>query len=189
MIRPAETKDIPEILELLKQVNQIHVDGRPDIFVLNTKFDRQALEEQLADPNKVIFVYDDAEEEGPGVEGTKFDAGGTKSAAEGTKGDAEETKADAGGGILGYAFTEIKSNRDNAVLKDIRTLYIEDICVDEGARGRHVGRELYQAVENYAKENSCYNITLNVWEFNTGAKEFYAAMGLLPMHTIMEKIL
>ena len=35
-IRKAEEKDIPRILELLKQVLQIHADIRPDIFIPGT---------------------------------------------------------------------------------------------------------------------------------------------------------
>ena len=36
MIRDAKEKDIPRILELLKQVLQIHADIRPDIFIPGT---------------------------------------------------------------------------------------------------------------------------------------------------------
>ena len=35
-IRRAEEKDIPRIIELLKQVLQIHADIRPDIFISGT---------------------------------------------------------------------------------------------------------------------------------------------------------
>ena len=36
IIRKAEEKDIPRILELLGQVLQIHADIRPDIFIPGT---------------------------------------------------------------------------------------------------------------------------------------------------------
>ena len=36
IIRKAEEKDIPRILELLEQVLQIHADIRPDIFIPGT---------------------------------------------------------------------------------------------------------------------------------------------------------
>ena len=36
MIRKAEERDIPRIIELLGQVLQIHADIRPDIFIPGT---------------------------------------------------------------------------------------------------------------------------------------------------------
>ena len=39
-IRKAETKDINAILNLLKQVNLIHHNGRPDIFNIGTKIEQ-----------------------------------------------------------------------------------------------------------------------------------------------------
>ena len=91
--------------------------------------------------------------------------------------------------VLAYAFCVHKKEKDNAVLTDIRTLYIDDICVDEEARGRHIGSMIYNEVLNYAKEQGVYNITLNVWSCNPGAMKFYEAMGLIPQKVCMEKIL
>ena len=62
------------------------------------------------------------------------------------------------------------------ILTDIKTLYIDDICVDEKARGQGVGRTLYDAVIAFAKESGCYNVTLNVWTCNEGALKFYETM-------------
>lgn len=91
--------------------------------------------------------------------------------------------------VLGHAFCIHKQEKDNNVLTDIKTLYIDDICVDEAARGSHVGTDLFDHVEKYAKENNFYNITLNVWSCNPSAIKFYEAMGLLPQKIGMEKIL
>ena len=77
----------------------------------------------------------------------------------------------------------------DSVLTDIRTLSIDDICVDEQARGRHVGSTLYDAVIAYAREQGFYNVTLNVWTCNPGAMKFYEAMGVLPQKICMEKVL
>ena len=40
--------------------------------------------------------------------------------------------------------TEHKGER---LLADMKTLYIDDICVDEKARGQHVGKKLYEKVK------------------------------------------
>lgn len=91
--------------------------------------------------------------------------------------------------ILGHAFCICKQLKEHNILTDIKTLYIDDICVDENMRGQHIGKSLYDYVVNFAKEKGFYNITLNVWECNPGAIEFYKKMGLVPQKTGMEKIL
>lgn len=90
---------------------------------------------------------------------------------------------------IGHAFCVHKQEKDNGVLTDIKTLYIDDICVDERSRGCHVGKTLYEYVEDYALQNGFYNITLNVWSCNPSAVKFYEAMGLLPQKIGMEKVI
>ena len=91
--------------------------------------------------------------------------------------------------VIGHAFCIHKQVLSDNVLTDIRTLYIDDICVEEASRGRHVGKSLYDAVISYAREKNYYNITLNVWSCNPGAMKFYERMGLVPQKVCMEKIL
>ncbi len=93
------------------------------------------------------------------------------------------------GEVLGYAFCQITEVRDNLLLQDAKTLYIDDICVDENARGRHVGKALYDFVRDYALSIGCHNITLNVWEGNAPALSFYKNMGMKVQKTTMEVIL
>ncbi len=91
--------------------------------------------------------------------------------------------------VLGHAFCIHKQVIGDSVLTDIKTLYIDDICVDEACRGKSVGKTLYNYVINYAKEQGFYNVTLNVWTCNNGALKFYEAMGLKPQKIGMEKVL
>lgn len=91
--------------------------------------------------------------------------------------------------VLGYAFCIFQQRLADNILTDIKTLYIDDLCVDETLRGQHVGRTLYEYVLAYAKENGCYNVTLNVWECNEPAKRFYEKCGLKPQKIGMETIL
>ena len=93
------------------------------------------------------------------------------------------------GRVLGYAFCVFIQHLNDNILTDIKTLYIDDLCVDEEIRGQHVGKQLYEYVLAFAKEQGCYNVTLNVWELNPGAKKFYEACGLVPQKIGMEKIL
>ena len=91
--------------------------------------------------------------------------------------------------VMGYCFCILQQHKDNSVLSDIKTLYIDDLCVDENMRGRHVGKELYEAALALARALGCYNLTLNVWSCNSSALRFYEAQGLVPQKIGMEKIL
>lgn len=91
--------------------------------------------------------------------------------------------------VLGYAFCVFQQHTHDHILTDIKTLYIDDLCVDESCRGQHVGSALYRYVCNFAKENGCYNVTLNVWACNKTALAFYEHCGLTPQKIGMEKIL
>ena len=83
----------------------------------------------------------------------------------------------------------MKSYRDHNVMVDRKTLYIDDICVSENERGKHIGSRLYRHAEEFARESGCYNLTLNVWSFNEKAARFYEAMGMTPYKTGMEYVL
>ena len=91
--------------------------------------------------------------------------------------------------VLGYAFCVFKQFVNNEIMTDIKTLYIDDLCVDEEKRGMHIGKQLYEYVLDFAKANGCYNVTLNVWSCNESAMKFYEKCGLVPQKVGMEKIL
>lgn len=93
------------------------------------------------------------------------------------------------GEVRGYAFCQISEVTDNKLLVDDKMLYIDDICVDENARGRHIGKALYEYVRDYARSIGCHHITLNVWEGNDAAWSFYRNMGMQVQKTTMETIL
>lgn len=96
---------------------------------------------------------------------------------------------DESGTLLGYAFCILQEHKNDNVLTDIRTLYIDDLCVEETARGQHVGTALYQHVLDYARSIGCYNVTLNVWTCNENAMRFYEKLGMQPQKIGMEMVL
>ena len=56
-IRFANTSDIPGLIELLKQVGEVHHRIRPDLFRAGAqKYDAAALEALLADPKRPVLV-------------------------------------------------------------------------------------------------------------------------------------
>ena len=154
MIRHAQPKDIPQIGNLLTQVNLVHYTGRPDIFKPARKYTDEELIAILSDSDRPILVWTDENDV-----------------------------------TCGYAFCVFQQHKNSNLMTDIKTLYIDDLCVDENMRGKHIGKELFEAVVAFAKENGCYNLTLNVWSCNESALRFYEKCGLLPQKIGMEKIL
>ncbi len=152
--RRAEIKDIPQMHELLRQVNLVHHIGRPDLFKVANKYNDSELEDILKDNTRPIFAATDENDV-----------------------------------MLGYCFCVNQQHIDDNILTDIKTLYIDDLCVDEKTRGQHVGRSLYEYVLKWAKENGYYNVTLNVWTCNESAMKFYDSVGMTPYKIGMEQIL
>lgn len=151
-IREATEKDIPGIMRLLVQVNDIHAEGRPDIFIKGlTKYDEEGLRKILDNPETPVFAA-----------------------------------TDVAGNMAGYCFCIVEDHSGYVNLKPIKTLYIDDLCVDKSLRGNHVGQRIFEHVKEYAKANGFYNITLNVWTCNPGAQRFYETLGMKPMKTVME---
>lgn len=153
VIRRATKEDAPGLVKLLFEVQKVHSDVRPDLFVAGArKYTDEELEKILGDDSRPIFV------------------------------------ADVDGAVGGYAFCVV-STPDSHCLRPIKNLYIDDLCVDETVRGRHIGAELYRFVVRYAKEIGCYNVTLNVWADNKNAVAFYEKIGLKVQKIGMELIL
>ena len=93
------------------------------------------------------------------------------------------------GRLLGYCFCILEQVKDNPVLRDVKSLYIDDLCVDESIRGKHVGTGLYDHVCGYARSIGCSSVTLNVWCGNDSAMHFYESRGMKPRKIYMETAL
>ena len=91
--------------------------------------------------------------------------------------------------LAGYAFCMLQITENDPVLRDRKVLYIDDLCVDEGQRGRGVAGALYREVCRYAEELGCDAVTLNVWCGNDRAMGFYEKCGLKPQKIGMEYLL
>ena len=153
-IRLANNCDIPGMIELLKQVGEVHHKIRPDLFRDGAqKYSETDLAELLKDETRPIFV------------------------------------SIQDGRLLGYCFCILEEVKDNPVLCDVKSLYIDDLCVDENIRGKHVGSRLYDHVCGYARSIGCKSVTLNVWCGNDSAMAFYQSRGMSPRKIYMETAL
>lgn len=169
IIRKAKEKDVDKIMDLLVQVDMVHHNGRPDIFKgPTTKYTRDEL---------INMINEDSKQDSKN--GTSY---GESKKTIFVITDSDET-------VLGHAFCIDKSVKDDNLLKDIKTLYIDDICIDENMRNQSLGEFLYKYIIDYAKQHSYYNVTLNVWSCNEGAMKFYEKLGMKPQKVGMEKIL
>ena len=152
---------------------------------------RRAKENDLSGINKLLYQVLDVHHKGrPDI----FKAGAKKYADEELlKIIADDERpifvATEGEEVVGYCFCIFKQHKDSNILTDIKTLYIDDLCVDEMSRGLGVGKRLYEYALDFAKKSGCYNLTLNVWTCNESAMEFYKRMGLVPQKTELEQIL
>ena len=88
--------------------------------------------------------------------------------------------------FLGYCFCQWEEYRNSSVLTDHKELYIDDLCVDESARGQGVATALYRYVTAQAKAAGARFITLNVWQGNDSALGFYEKMGMRPRKIFMD---
>lgn len=97
--------------------------------------------------------------------------------------------ADRNDTVLGYVFCMLQVAKNYTNMKDRKTLYIDDLCVDQNHQGKHIGTTLYDYVIEYAKKQNCNDVTLNVWEGNDKARLFYEKIGMKVRKTQMEYLL
>lgn len=91
--------------------------------------------------------------------------------------------------VVGYAFCIHKQFINDNNMTDVKTLYIDDLCVEQACRSEHIGTQLYEYVLDFARQHNYYNVTLNVWADNVNAVKFYEKIGLKVQKIGMEKIL
>lgn len=150
IIRKAELKDIPRIGCLLHQVNDVHADGRPDLFIHGKrKYNDEELVDIISHDKMLIYV-------------------------------AEEDR------VVGYCFCILEETKGEN-LHPVKSLFIDDLCVDENVRSTGIGSALYKHVAEEAKTFACHRITLNVWCLNDNAMKFYERIGLQPLKIVMEE--
>lgn len=96
---------------------------------------------------------------------------------------------DENGEVIGHCFCQTIDRKESSNAYAYKTLYIDDLCIDENARGQHVGKEMYEYAKKFAKENGYYNLTLHAWECNPNAVGFYNHLGMNIQQYTMEEIL
>ena len=174
-VRRAKAEDLPAVNKLLYQVEDLHRVGRPDLFKPGEKkYTDSQLLEIFSDDSRPVFV----------AAQRCVTEGGCSGSLPGQKsGEGAEER------VLGYVFCIVQETAGAKCIFDHKTLYIDDLCVDESARGKGVGKILYDCALGFAKSTGCHNVKLHVWDKNPGARAFYQKMGMGVQQTTMEVIL
>lgn len=157
-IRRAETCDIPALLKLLRQVLEVHVAIRPDVFIpCREKYTAEEIEQILLNEQTPVFI-----------------------ACSENEGCAN------GGAVLGHIFLTIIPPKKSNVMREQKILFVNDLVVDEKCRGLGVGSALLEFAKAFAKKQGCDTLILNVWSGNDAAVSFYEKAGMRVREQRME---
>lgn len=81
------------------------------------------------------------------------------------------------GKIVGYVSIVVKV-REHKGFRYRKQLDIDSICIDENYRNKGIGTALLNYVKEYAIQNDCTDISLNVFPQNVDAIHVYEKMGM-----------
>ena len=146
---------------------------------------------ETKDIDRILMLLSQVLEVHANIRPDIFKSGTTKYSHEEIKGILDDEKkniyvADIDGNVVGYAFCELREPKFTSTMIPFSSYYIDDLCVDETYRGKHIGEALFEYVKKEASRLGCREITLAVWEGNEPARAFYDKMKMHPKETIME---
>ena len=149
-IRFAEYEDFEQINIIRKQVNDLHTDGKPEVFKSNFDELKDYIHTIFNDPLKKIVVYEK------------------------------------NGTICAFATLSHITKPETPYSYERDFLDIDEFGVDEKFRRQGIASEMIAFIRSYAKEEGFSRLELNMWEFNSGALEFYEAVGFKTYRRYME---
>jgi ribosomal protein S18 acetylase RimI-like enzyme len=88
--------------------------------------------------------------------------------------------AEVGGTPAGYCATKVVRRPENPFTYAATVVYIDQIGVLGGYQRHGVGVALINRAKTLAAELRADRVALDVWSFNTGAQDFFAAQGFVP---------
>lgn len=163
-IRPAEPRDVPAMLALVKELAVF--EKEPDAVTVTEAQMREA-----GFGKKPVWFGWVAE--GP-VDGCQLPVG---SGGAGDRPDNEQPTTDnqqrtTGNPILGMAICYVRYSTWKG-----RCLYLEDIVVTERARGQRIGERLFRTCVDHAVSEGFHGMRWQVLDWNTDAIRFYERFG------------
>ncbi|MFE8005305.1 GNAT family N-acetyltransferase [Streptomyces sp. NPDC057418] len=92
-----------------------------------------------------------------------------------------------GPAVVGYALARVVKRDSSTEAQARSTVMLEQLGVDPDASRAGVGSALLEAVREIGREAGCQSLVTNVWSFNTPARGFYEASGLVPRTQQLEQ--
>ena len=94
--------------------------------------------------------------------------------------------AEQDGELLGFLTGYIVRYAGRPLHQPMIHFYVDTLGVTASARRRGIGKALMQAAERVGKEAGADRMTLGVWAFNRGARDFYEDFGFVEREIRME---
>ena len=94
--------------------------------------------------------------------------------------------ADDAGDLVGFVTVRRDRAPEEGILQLRNFAVVDTLAVRSDQRRRGIGRSLLEAVHDWARERRLGHISLNVWEFNQPAIDFYRALGYQTVSRRME---
>lgn len=98
------------------------------------------------------------------------------------KADKEIFVAELGSAIVGVAMLEMKHSPNYEAHVPRKYAYLNELAVSSAYQRKGIGKKLYHAAVQWARERDAASLELNVWEFNERALHFYASVGMLTLN-------
>lgn len=95
--------------------------------------------------------------------------------------------ADDTGDLVGFVTVRANSAPEEGIPQPRTFAVVDTLAVRSDQRRRGIGRSLLEAVHGWARERRLGHVSLNVWEFNESAIDFYWALGYQTMSRRMER--
>ena len=90
---------------------------------------------------------------------------------------------------VGYIHLKIIHRPENPFTHALDEVLIDQISVNADQQSKGCGQALMQAAYDLARQENIHRIVLGVWEFNTGAIDFYRKQGFHTFYQRMELLL
>ena len=94
--------------------------------------------------------------------------------------------ADDVGDLVGFVSVRTNSTPGEGILQPRTFAVVDTLAVRSDQRRRGIGRSLLEAVHGWARERRLGHVSLNVWEFNQSAIDFYRTLGYQTVSRQME---
>ena len=100
--------------------------------------------------------------------------------------DADYIVAVLGKTVVGFVDVQRASHPNFPMFRPHEFALIENAVVDESHRGKGVGKLLFRAANEWARDHGLRYVQTSVWHANAGATQFYLDVGFRPMTLRLE---